>query len=136
MVFLLHWSGVDRHTDTIPKHENPFASLTKAGASTQNGQLNGTENRTVTSIEVDNPVSNAIDLNFSTSRELEALPGIGPILAKRIVDHRKLVGEFQSIQDLDRVKGIGAKKLQALRPLVKISSKNNSTKRQGEELKS
>jgi len=69
------------------------------------------------------PSSNtdAIDLNRSTSKELETLPGIGPILASRIIAYRNEFGGFHAIEELDRVKGIGMKKLQTLRPLVRIS---------------
>jgi len=75
--------------------------------------------------------TNAIDLNLSTAQELESLPGIGPTLAKRIVDHRVRIGGFQSIQALDRVKGIGPKKLQTLSPLLKISHNIVAKKSQG-----
>ena len=74
---------------------------------------------------------NVLDLNLSTAQELEALPGIGPTLAKRIVDHRMQVGDFQSIQALTQVKGIGKKKLQAIRPLLKISPNLVAGKSQG-----
>jgi competence protein ComEA len=60
----------------------------------------------------------AINLNTATAEELEALPGIGPSIAQRIVQHRAEKGRFQSLQDLDEVKGIGAKKLEQLQPYV------------------
>ena len=63
----------------------------------------------------------AIDLNHSTAPELELLPGIGPILAKRIVEHRLLIKGFQDVKELDQVKGIGNKKLQTLMPLLKVT---------------
>lgn len=53
-------------------------------------------------------------LNAATREELEALPGIGPALAARIEAGRP----YRSVADLDRVRGIGPKKLAALRPLV------------------
>jgi competence protein ComEA len=48
-----------------------------------------------------------IDINRATAEELEALPGIGPVLAKRIVEDREANGPFHTVDDLDRVKGIG-----------------------------
>jgi competence protein ComEA len=60
----------------------------------------------------------AINLNTATAEELEALPGIGPSIAQRIVQHRAEKGRFQSLQDVDEVKGIGAKKLEQLQPYV------------------
>ncbi|MFN7144918.1 MAG: ComEA family DNA-binding protein [Myxococcota bacterium] len=53
-------------------------------------------------------------LNTATVAELEALPGIGPSLAARIVAGRP----YRALGDLDAVKGIGPKKLAALAPLV------------------
>jgi competence protein ComEA len=60
----------------------------------------------------------AINVNAATAEELEALPGIGPAIAQRIVEHRAEKGRFQSLQDLDEVKGIGTKKLEQLQPYV------------------
>jgi beta-lactamase superfamily II metal-dependent hydrolase len=57
-----------------------------------------------------------VDLNTATQGELEALPGIGPTLARRIMEARP----FRSVEDLDRVKGIGPKRLAELRPLVRV----------------
>lgn len=55
-----------------------------------------------------------LGLNGATAAELESLPGIGPTLAARIVAGRP----YHHVDDLDRVKGIGPKKLHALRALV------------------
>jgi competence protein ComEA len=48
-----------------------------------------------------------VDLNVATAGELDALPGIGPVLAQRIVDHRSRNGPFRSIDQLEDVPGIG-----------------------------
>ncbi|MCZ2824544.1 ComEA family DNA-binding protein [Modestobacter sp. VKM Ac-2982] len=48
-----------------------------------------------------------LDLNTATVAELDALPGIGPVLAQRIVDHRSAHGPFTSVDRLDDVSGIG-----------------------------
>ncbi|MBF2053507.1 MAG: ComEA family DNA-binding protein [Candidatus Sericytochromatia bacterium] len=52
-----------------------------------------------------------IDLNTASAAQLEAIPGIGPVTAERIIAHRQQYGIFQSPQDLLKVKGIGAKTL-------------------------
>ncbi|WP_369133564.1 helix-hairpin-helix domain-containing protein [Modestobacter sp. I12A-02662] len=49
----------------------------------------------------------ALDLNTATVADLDALPGIGPVLAQRIVDHRTAQGPFSSVEQLDDVDGIG-----------------------------
>ena len=59
---------------------------------------------------------NLVNLNTAPQGELEALPGIGPALARRIVEARP----FRSVEDLDRVKGIGPKRLEVLRALVRV----------------
>ena len=48
-----------------------------------------------------------LDLNSATAADLDALPGIGPVLAQRIVDHRTEHGPFTSVDQLDDVSGIG-----------------------------
>ncbi len=60
------------------------------------------------------------DLNRATMNELEKIPGIGPTLAQRILDWRKGHGPFQQVEDLLKVKGIGAKTLEKIRPFVYI----------------
>jgi len=52
--------------------------------------------------------------------ELMELPGIGPVLARRIVAYREEHGPFASLEELLRVPGIGEETLAALRPLVKV----------------
>ena len=60
----------------------------------------------------------AIDINTASAAELEALPGIGPVLAQRIVDTRTKNGPFASVDDLALVSGVSRKLVDDLRPLV------------------
>jgi competence protein ComEA len=53
------------------------------------------------------PAGGLLDLNAATAAELDALPGIGPVLAQRIIDHRSAHGPFTSVDQLDDVSGIG-----------------------------
>ncbi|MFG0283334.1 MAG: ComEA family DNA-binding protein [Phycisphaerales bacterium JB039] len=59
-----------------------------------------------------------IDINVATAAQLELLPGIGPTLAQRIVDDRAVNGRFTTPEDLQRVRGIGPKTLEAVRELI------------------
>lgn len=61
-----------------------------------------------------------IHLNRATSSDLQTLPGVGPVLAERIVNYRKTNGPFQQIEDLLQVPGIGEAKLSSIRELVRI----------------
>ena len=61
-----------------------------------------------------------VDLNAADATALDALPGIGPVLAERIVSHREEVGPFGSVEDLESVRGIGPSLLSAVRDLVTV----------------
>jgi competence protein ComEA len=61
-----------------------------------------------------------LDLNAATASDLEALPGIGPVLARRIIEHRTQRGAFRRLDDLLQVKGVGPRLLEGLRPRVVI----------------
>lgn len=59
-----------------------------------------------------------VRINAATAGELEILPGIGPALARRIVEERERGGPYREIGDLRRVKGIGPKSLDRLRDWI------------------
>jgi len=65
--------------------------------------------------------SGPIDLNTATAAQLDALPGVGPVLAQRIVDWRGQHGRFASVDQLKDVSGIGDAKFADLKPLVSVS---------------
>ena len=61
-----------------------------------------------------------ININRATAHQLDALDGIGPVIAQRIVDYRKVNGSFVSIDDLQKVSGIGAAKFAQIKAKVRI----------------
>lgn len=63
-----------------------------------------------------------LDLNTATAGQLEALPGIGHVLALRIIDFRTKNGGFKSVEQLRRVSGIGPKRYAVLKELVFVGA--------------
>lgn len=61
-----------------------------------------------------------VDLNKAGIGELSTVPGIGAVMAQRIIDWRTENGPFQRIEDLMKVKGFGEKKLEKLRPYLRV----------------
>ena len=136
-LFALHWGGADRGAETTLPSDESIGSSTRTVVSTSGKSLDNSVNNDFfpkqqpsSGSKQSDSKRNAIDLNVGTAQELQALPGIGPILAQRIVDRRKQVGGFQSIQELDQVKGIGTKKLQKLSPFIKISPQKGTPQQQ------
>lgn len=61
-----------------------------------------------------------ININRATATDFDTLPGIGPVLAQRIVSYRKTNGPFTSIEDLQKVSGIGISKFADLKSKVRV----------------
>jgi len=59
-----------------------------------------------------------ISLNKANQDELQKLPGIGPVIAARIISHRSQNGPYHSVEELLKVKGIGEKVLNRIKPLI------------------
>ena len=70
-----------------------------------------------------------IDINSATWVELMQLEEVGEVLARRIVEDRERNGPFRSIDDLRRVKGVGPKTLDTIRPWLTISFPDDQTAR-------
>ncbi len=66
--------------------------------------------------------SSPVNLNSATAAQLEALPGIGPKAAQRIIEYRQKNGGFRKTEELMNVKGIGEKSFLKLKPLLTISA--------------
>jgi len=64
--------------------------------------------------------SGILNINRATAKELDKLPGIGPVIAGRIIEFRKVNGAFQSIDDLRKVQGIGASTLEKFKSKIRV----------------
>jgi competence protein ComEA len=63
----------------------------------------------------------ALDLNRASAKDFERLPGVGPVLAGRIIEYRASQGMFHDVEQLREVKGIGPKKFEQIRPHVAVA---------------
>ncbi|MDM7924505.1 MAG: helix-hairpin-helix domain-containing protein [bacterium] len=61
-----------------------------------------------------------VNLNSAGSAELVSVPGIGPVMAGRILAYRRESGRFRSVDELIRVRGIGPRTLEKIRPYLRI----------------
>ena len=65
-------------------------------------------------------LSGAVNINTANAAQLDALPGIGPVMAERIIAYRQKNGNFKSIEELRKVPGMGASKFAQLQSQIKI----------------
>lgn len=61
-----------------------------------------------------------VNINRGSVEEFRRLPGIGPVLAERVVRHRRENGKFATIRDMQQVKGIGVKRFAQLEPYIYV----------------
>jgi competence protein ComEA len=84
-------------------------------------KINGSNSRTYSrSSARQSNLPTVLNINRATAKELESLPGIGPVLAARIVEFRSTNGSFLSIEDLKKVPGIGGSKLEKFKEKIRI----------------
>lgn len=67
------------------------------------------------------PPEHAIDLNTATLQQLQQLPGVGPGVAKSIVEFRDKSGPFRRVEDLLAIRGITKQRLERIRPYVVVN---------------
>lgn len=70
-----------------------------------------------------------LDINSAGRRELESLPGIGPVLARRIVEFRTKNPPFRRVEEILIIRGIGRRKFAALRNRIRVETSTGQTAR-------
>ena len=85
--------------ETVPASRDTTASQTFQGRATPGG---------------------IVRVNAASAAELVALPGVGPVMAQRILEYRAAHGPFSSLAELRRIKGIGPRTCERLAPLVRF----------------
>jgi competence protein ComEA len=104
----------------VGKATEPPAALEAAARSTAPGGARDSPARP--------PLERRVDLNRADVAELDRLPGIGPVLAGRIVEHRARHGPFRRVEELRAVRGVGPRLLERLRPRVMVSGTADSAR--------
>lgn len=77
---------------------------------------------------VPTPTGYRLPVNLASAGELEALPAVGPALARAIVDHRSADGPFDSHASLQRVRGIGPKTADRIAPWIDLAEPTESAR--------
>lgn len=86
-------------------------------------ELQGTkseENNSADGSGVDQGSDDVLNLNTADQSDLERLPGVGPVMAERIIAWREENGQFSSVEDLHEISGVGPKVFAQLEPLVTV----------------
>lgn len=121
---------------TLPPGSRVHAALEAAGGATSEANLealnlaanleDGEQLRVPTlaeaAVKTSSPSGGQIDLNDATQAELEALPGIGPTMAERIIAYRQEHGPFLYIEDIMAVEGIGEGIFAEIKDLVTVKT--------------
>ncbi|MDF0667002.1 MAG: helix-hairpin-helix domain-containing protein [Nitrospira sp.] len=131
VVIWVRWAPYPTVQDIPPGIENPIVASQATELEARGNRTAGSSDRNVQgpsmkAVAQREPSKAAIhsrlDLNHASTHELESLPGIGAVMAQRVVAFRTSVGGFRTVEDLREVKGIGAKTFDRLKPLVAVST--------------
>ncbi len=88
-------------------------SRKKAVKEMNSALLAGTQNQS-------EPQPTIINVNTASQKELERLPGVGPEIARRIIEYRQTKGSFIMVDDLKKIRGLGDKKIEKIKNLITL----------------
>lgn len=104
-------------TEAYKNNENTPAESYVTAAS---GGVNSKEATNSTPSSTSDTASKKVNINTATQEELDALPGIGPSIASKIIDYREQNGKFNSIEEIKEVSGIGEAKYEKIKDSITI----------------
>ncbi len=102
-------SAVTKPVDSIISADSTIISTEKQKKSRKNNK----NNKLTISQKI-------ININTAGIDDLATLPGVGPKMAEKILEHRKINGNLSTIEDIRLIKGIGDKKFEKMKPWIKI----------------
>ena len=107
--------------DFSEKIENEIAEFKSLSIDIDKSKLNYTQENLSKSDDIKPKISvKSLDVNTASKNDLMTLPKIGPVTAEKIIQYRDDFGPFKSIEDLLKIKGIGQKTLDQLKPFIQI----------------
>lgn len=107
--------------DFSEKIENEIAEFKSLSIDIDESKLNYTQENLSKSDDIKPKISvKSLDVNTASKNDLMTLPKIGPVTAEKIIQYRDDFGPFKSIEDLLKIKGIGQKTLDQLKPFIQI----------------
>lgn len=93
-----------------------------------------TDDRSAEILQTNKPdITYRIDVNSAPAAELQQLHLIGPVRSSQIVEDRELNGEFESVDDLQRIKGIGPKTVEKNRRWIRVSDDETIAETPGDD---
>jgi competence protein ComEA len=105
----------------VPEASGPDAVLVaQTGASEAGAKSTRSASGSSASDKFKNPGDGVIDLNTATEAEFQKLPGVGPSTAAHIMEYRKQIGKFTSVEQIMDIKGIGPKKFAKMQPFLTV----------------
>ncbi len=104
---------------SLGRHQQESVFIVTESAFSSHGSQSAAENGAPSSAAVESERT-IININSCTAAELEALPGIGPVLAERIIAYRESEGGFKTIEDITKVQGIGAAVYEDIREYISV----------------